>query len=554
MLLSRVQRFSALLPQLNQSVSSSSSALDTCITELTDSACSVSNDWMENPSKLAKLIWRSAKQNVRDDKLWSKLTKRAFLMTPHMSGEELTSVLFSYGKIRYRDMKFLEETNSLVLKHLSDLPNDCIVTILNSYKQLEYRRLDTIQLLVNQLIVNQKSLTAHDLALAANAASWFYIYQSEFWRMICEGVVKGKASDFTPLGVSLTVAALARVDQRHTKSLRVLSFIFVDFCRKSILPQESLAVGLHAFAKLGWNIESSLKNRRSSVDISVSSSEAILGAVEEKLIRAFDLRGPHRTGGRSNDTFDVQALVLVLHAICSLYPEGRPIENLRRKVVFMIFQLLAEVWDEGLKRQKKSLAPERILSAFQLKKIRQAAVIYNSWGDERLTISGQLATNITAFLDFLRAPLSSDFSEFSRFNARWTMEIFRILKSEIKCRPIRCASPEDMQRQEISIPKPADKGPGVVVECIGPYGYYAESEILTASEKLRQRLIRLGGRRVMEIPFFEWRNLPENEKILYLYTKARELVNQEIPESAPIPEKNKISSNGVIESEDWIDV
>ena len=445
---------------------------------------------------------------MRDDKLWGKLTQRAMVLVGHMTPTEVVSILYSYSRLKYKDFKLLEELNPIILKHLSDFTAHGLVTILAAFKKLEYRKLDTIHLIVNQFTLNKDNWTCHDIALASNAVSWFYIYQSEFWSIVCERTCQTQGTDsFTPLGVALTVSSMARVDKRNLQSLLVLARHFVNHCSNHQCSQEVLAVAINGFAKLGWNF-----SPEAEVDI--------LTAVHAKSRAALALPENDRLLGRSNDTFDVQACTLLLHSLVALLPESREISQLRLDTVVSILELLSP-----LSQQRQTA-----VTGYQFRKLKQVQTVLRD--DERWKVPG----NCVKLLEWVRRAECKGLGR--RERPRWANEAFMLLRDSVKAKVSRMTCVVDAQAEQVVI-KAIDGGSAVVVDCVGPFGYYADSTILTAASRLRHRLYRLSGYRPLVIPYFEWRELKtDDDKTVYLFSRGREIARGKEAIDKPEPYSN----------------
>ncbi|KAF4704414.1 hypothetical protein FOZ62_026321 [Perkinsus olseni] len=196
-------------------------------------------------------------------------------MSVHMGHRELTTCLLGFAKIRYRDPKLLQSISPAILKSISEFDTLELALLLGAYRRLEYRRIDQIELLMNE---NPQ-------------LRW----SSE------------------PFLVGLVLHGMAKVDLRHSGSLKTLSRAFTHHCRRyaELQRQETLAVGLNALARLDWR---SRKMRLYAEQ-----------AVAARLQRALQLDNvSDRTKGRDNDTFDMQSLSLLVQSLVSLADELPP--------------------------------------------------------------------------------------------------------------------------------------------------------------------------------------------------------------------------------------
>ncbi|KAF4697641.1 hypothetical protein FOZ62_028463, partial [Perkinsus olseni] len=161
-------------------------AADEVVTEQERWELHSSKSWMESPIALTKLVWRTSMRGVRDERLWAKLSKRAVLMSVHMGHRELTTCLLGFAKIRYRDPKLLQSISPAILKNISEFDTLELALLLGAYRRLEYRRIDQIELLMNELCLPDRipTWTSLIIALSCNAAGVFGIYHAPFWNAV----------------------------------------------------------------------------------------------------------------------------------------------------------------------------------------------------------------------------------------------------------------------------------------------------------------------------------------------------------------------------------
>ena len=206
-------------------------------------------------SELAKQIWKSSIRGVRISSVWSNYSNQVIAQTPYLTPRDVSVIIHSFARIKYKDEKLLIRTIlPSVLKYMDEFSVRELVSILAAFRKLEYTRLDCLDLIINQLVMKFPEWTAIDTPLIANSISWFRIFDQSIWRCIEKFCLKNR-NELSPLGISLIVGSLGRLDMRNEKLLTVLSRQFIkggngNDKSDDIMKQESLSVLVNGFAKL----------------------------------------------------------------------------------------------------------------------------------------------------------------------------------------------------------------------------------------------------------------------------------------------------------------
>ncbi|KAF4700359.1 hypothetical protein FOZ63_012377 [Perkinsus olseni] len=428
-------------------------------------------------------------------------------MSVHMGHRELTTCLLGFAKIRYRDPKLLQSISPAILKSISEFDTLELALLLGAYRRLEYRRIDQIELLMNE---NPQ-------------LRW----SSE------------------PFLVGLVLHGMAKVDLRHSGSLKTLSRAFTHHCRRyaELQRQETLAVGLNALARLDWR---SRKMRLYAEQ-----------AVAARLRRALQLdNAVDRTKGRDNDTFDMQSLSLLVQSLVSLADELPP-----TSLLMDLFSLASTSTMGVMARRLHTKVGSNQVPAGQLAQLRvfkNACQILKYCRPNAVEEMFQDSVFGEDIRQFFEAALANTKAPTRRIRPRWANEIYWLLKDHMKVR-VKSRSLVDNECMDILMhadPRGVEPGetmmdedtPGrakkhkrrryeVVVECLGPYAFYADSTRRTSVSKLHQRLLELQGYVVMAIPYYEWRELKSlDDKLLYLYSLGRK-VYKRIKEKEELTQK-----------------
>jgi len=202
------------------------------------------------PGKLAKMVWKAAVNNIRDDRLWKKLVDRVILNTIVFNPEDIVLLMYSFARIGYRDVKTFDALSPIVLKHIPYYSARGITLLLAAHKKLDYRRGDTIELLIQQLLLRSHEWEARDVAMACNAVSYFHVYQKRFWRKVSASLPK-LCWGLTPQGIMMIVAGMNRVDWREAKTLLMLTRLTTRDVH--LFGPVEVAATMNAFAKLDFN-------------------------------------------------------------------------------------------------------------------------------------------------------------------------------------------------------------------------------------------------------------------------------------------------------------
>ncbi|KAF4656015.1 hypothetical protein FOL46_008023 [Perkinsus olseni] len=339
---------------------------------------------------------------------------------------------------------------------------------------------------------------------------------------------------------------MAKVDLRHSGSLKILSRAFTHHCRRyaELQRQETLAVGLNALARLDWR---SRKMRLYAEQ-----------AVATRLRRALQLDNAlDRTKGRDNDTFDMQSLSLLAQSLVSLADE-LPSTSVLRDLFSLASTSTMGVM--GRRLHTKEVGSNQVPAGqlAQLRVFKNACQILKYCRPnavEEMFNDAEFGEDIRQFFE---AALANTKAPTRRIRPRWANEIYWLLKDHMKVR-VKSRSLVDNECMDILMhadPRGVEPGettmeedtPGrakkhkrrryeVVVECLGPYAFYADSTRRTSVSKLHQRLLELQGYVVMAIPYYEWRELKSlDDKLLYLYSLGRK-VYKRIKEKEELTQK-----------------
>ncbi|KAI4834796.1 heptatricopeptide repeat and RAP domain-containing protein [Plasmodium brasilianum] len=204
----------------------------------------------ENKNKIIKRIYKASINHVRDENLWKKYVQNSFVISSYLDASDVAILFWCFGKIGYRDNRLINLLSTIILKKINDLSCCAIALVLNSFKKLEIKKYDTIELLTNQFCFHISKWTFQDIALVANSLAFFYIYHKTFWKK-CILKLQNNFCFSHPLHLCLIVSSLARLDIREGNVLLCLSRSAKRLAKECT--PNNLSLIIHSFAKLKFH-------------------------------------------------------------------------------------------------------------------------------------------------------------------------------------------------------------------------------------------------------------------------------------------------------------
>ena len=458
--------------------------------------CSLITDELEDiSSQLAKQIWKCSKRSIRSPEVWSNFSKQIVSNSAYLTPRDVSVVVQSFARISYRDDKMLSSIVPVILKHAHEFSVRELVTILSSFRKLEIEKSRTIpasciHLIVNEITIRASEWTAIDVPLIANSVAWFSIFENSVWKKI-EKKTLSLIREISPLGLSLIVTSLAKLDFRNERILGAVSRAFTkpsessESARQEPMKQESLATLINGFGKLDWN------------------PRGLSEYIESELIQIL-------TSQVGASFFDTQSKILVLHALFA--HRFRYLEETLTENQVAIFEILTD----GVVESKEELNSD------QIEKLSQVVAILDGRYSEIQTSAKRLKS--------LVLPEGKGSSRYPVKLPRWEYEVFRVLRDKMhaKVKKIKIGN------SGVVLIDSVDNGV-VIVNCLGPFQHYLGSTKRTSASWIRKESIewklRQEGRKdlkFIEIPFYLWNELKsDKDKIMFLMARGRQAANGE---------------------------
>ncbi|CAA9990849.1 RAP protein, putative [Plasmodium knowlesi strain H] len=204
----------------------------------------------KNKQEIMRKIYKASINHVRDENLWKKYVQNTFIISGYLDASEIVILFWCFGKIGYRDNRLINLLCSILLKKINDLTPCALALLLNSFKKLEIKKYDTVELLTNQFCLHIQRWTSQDIALVANSLAFFYIYHKVFWKKCILKLQNGYYFSH-PLHLCLIISALARLDIREGNVLLSLSKGAKKYAKQ--FSPNNLALVIHSFAKLKFS-------------------------------------------------------------------------------------------------------------------------------------------------------------------------------------------------------------------------------------------------------------------------------------------------------------
>lgn len=435
-----------------------------------------------NKNEIIKKIYKASINHVRDENLWKKYVQNVFIISAYLDSSEIVILFWCFGKIGYRDKRLINLLCSIILKRLNELNTCALALLLNILKKLEVPKYDTIELITNEFCFRMKECSFQDLALVANALSFFYIYHKTFWKR-CIFRLQNDYSFSTPLHICLIVSSFARLDIREGNVLLSLSKSTKRVAKD--LSPNNLALVIHSFAKLKFHHPKFYNSLYKFVHF-------YLDRQQEMESKALITKNP--TKKEKKEYFDAQSLVLLLFSSVCLISCT---EQMILKLSYLLIPHKEYLGDHKMEKLK-------MVSGYLLH-------VYPCTFQK-------LPEEIKEFYSYIEH-YEIKKKQFHERRSRWVNEVSRIL-SDINVSHVKNVYINNICATIMLTDS------NVIIKCLGPYSYYVNSLVQTSISEAQTILLEKKNYQVISLSYQDWNNLSTyEEKVNFLYAFGRKAAN-----------------------------
>ncbi|EKX73890.1 conserved hypothetical protein [Theileria equi strain WA] len=254
--------------------------------------------------RLVKRVSQLAKSGQTDIQIWRECTTNLIELIDELDIKDISSVLHSYGYMKYRHKKLLELVASKIGENVKTVSTNNVAKILKAYSILKFRSDFLFRLLVPQISMYLQTMSA------ANAASIFYSYahlgyynknfyaafQSCFSRLI---------SNLSPYDLTLVLCGYCKV--RKGMDEKFLTILACQFCKLiDSYDNKSFSLSVNALSRINF-----------------CNHQHVKKLVESEVYTRTSLK----------TTFSSQSLALILNALSKHTPRPSSLFNHLSRIV-----------------------------------------------------------------------------------------------------------------------------------------------------------------------------------------------------------------------------
>ncbi|KEG04197.1 hypothetical protein YYE_01100 [Plasmodium vinckei vinckei] len=482
----------------------------------------------ENKNRIIKKIYKASINHVRDENLWKKYVQNVFTISGYLDASEIVILFWCFSKIGYRDNRLINLLSSIILKKINELSCCALSLLLNSYKKLEIKKYDTIELLTNQFCFHISNWKFQDIALVSNSLAFFYIYHKNFWKK-CILKLQQNYSFSHPLHLCLVISSFARLEIREGTVLLCL-------CRSAkklanSFSPNNLALVIHSFAKLKFNHpkfynylyqfvhkyldKQLLGNQKKEND---TNGEENVEKDDDGTIGSYLDEYPKLN--KQNKLFDLQSLVLLLFSCTCLISCT---EQMILKLTYLI------------------IPNKDILGSHKIDKLKYVSDYLQYFYPSTFEKFPEEIKNFYYYIDRYEIKNKKKL----KYSARWITEVSRIL-TKINVNHLRNVYINNICA-DIMLPDS-----NIIIMCLGPYSYYVNSLLTTSISDLKINILQQKKYNVITLNYHDWNKLNDyEEQINFLYSFGRNAANYLFLNATKEIEKgetNNVNQNGSIKS------
>ncbi|CAD2104392.1 RAP protein, putative [Plasmodium vinckei brucechwatti] len=456
----------------------------------------------ENKNRIIKKIYKASINHVRDENLWKKYVQNVFTISAYLDASEIVILFWCFSKIGYRDNRLINLLSSIILKKINELSCCALSLLLNSYKKLEIKKYDTIELLTNQFCFHVSNWKFQDIALVANSLAFFYIYHKNFWKK-CILKLQQNYSFSHPLHLCLVISSFARLEIREGTVLLCL-------CRSTKklannFSPNNLALVIHSFAKLKFNhpkfynylyqfvhkyLDRQLLGKQQKEES--TNGEENFEKDDEDTIDSYINEYPKLN--KQNKLFDLQSLVLLLFSCTCLISCT---EQMILKLTYLI------------------IPNKDILGTHKIDKLKYVSDYLQYFFPSTFEKFPEEIKNFYYYIDRYEIKNKKKL----KYSARWITEVSRIL-TKINVNHLRNVYINNICA-DIMLPDS-----NIIIMCLGPYSYYVNSLLTTSISDLKKNILQQKKYNVITLNYHDWNKLNDyEEQINFLYSFGRNAAN-----------------------------
>ncbi|GAW83448.1 hypothetical protein, conserved [Plasmodium gonderi] len=537
----------------------------------------------ENKYKIIKKIYKASINHVRDENLWKKYVQNTFIISVYLDASDIVILFWCFSKIGYRDNRLINLLCSLVLKKINELSCCALALLLNSFKKLEIKKYDTMELLTNQFCLHVSKWTSQDIALVANSLAFFYIYHKTFWKK-CILKLQNNYYFSHSLHLCLIISAFARLDIREGN-------ILLSLCKstKKIAKHFSpnnLALVIHSFAKLKFShpkfynfmyqfvhkyLDNQLLigklNKITSQNSNPNICDSQIGETKKKnsvLTQQEDIKSYNSEMDENGNFYKKTSLDEYLHDedkltldeitnMCNSHEgvemqmEEHSTEAINDDTCY-VSKNNNNLTDSSLRENKKNehfdlqslvllLFSCTCLISCTEQMILKLTYLIIPHKDHLGNHKVEKLKYVSEYIQYIFPQTFKNFpkeikdfyyhidtyeikkKKINKYGARWINELSRIL-ARINVSHLKNVYINHICA-DIMLPNS-----NVIIMCLGPYSYYVNSLVSTSIADLKRTILEKKNYKVIPLTYHEWNKLNDyEEKIHFLYSFGRNAAN-----------------------------
>ncbi|SCN62877.1 RAP protein, putative [Plasmodium chabaudi adami] len=464
----------------------------------------------ENKNRIIKKIYKASINHVRDENLWKKYVQNVFTISAYLDASEIVILFWCFSKIGYRDNRLINLLSSIILKKINELSCCALSLLLNSYKKLEIKKYDTIELLTNQFCFHVSSWKFQDIALVANSLAFFYIYHKNFWKK-CILKLQQNYSFTHPLHLCLVISSFARLEIRE-------GTILLCLCRSTKklannFSPNNLALVIHSFAKLKFNHPKFYNYLYQFVHKYLDKQ--LLGKQQKEGVKNGEENG-EKDGNCENFENDETTVDSYIDEYPKLNKQNKLFDL--QSLVLLLFSCtcLISCTEQMILKLTYLIIPNKdFLGNHKIDKLKYVSDYLQYFFPSTFEKFPEEIKNFYYYIDRYEIKNKKKL----KYSARWITEVSRIL-TKINVNHLRNVYINNICA-DIMLPDS-----NIIIMCLGPYSYYVNSLLTTSISDLKKNILEKKKYNVITLNYHDWNKLNDyEEQINFLYSFGRNAAN-----------------------------